>query len=161
MFRNKEFRQFAMVFVLTAAVTVALGFTINTAAGILTAVSTSVFGIAFFLFTKARYRSIARLSNQIDLVLHNADRLDLDELEEGELSILHSEITKMLLRIREQNEALKNEKMYLADSLADIAHQLRTPLTSANLTLSLLEKNPDENEPLFGKQRSCWCVWTG
>ena len=103
MFRNKEFRQFAMVFVLTAAVTVALGFTINTAAGILTAVSTSVFGIAFFLFTKARYRSIARLSNQIDLVLHNADRLDLDELEEGELSILHSEITKMLLRIREQN----------------------------------------------------------
>ena len=146
MFRNKEFRQFAMVFVLTAAVTVALGFTINTAAGILTAVSTSVFGIAFFLFTKARYRSIARLSNQIDLVLHNADRLDLDELEEGELSILHSEITKMLLRIREQNEALKNEKMHLADSLADIAHQLRTPLTSANLTLSLLEKNPDENE---------------
>ena len=135
-----------MVFVLTAAVTVALGFTINTAAGILTAVSTSVFGIAFFLFTKARYRSIARLSNQIDLVLHNADRLDLDELEEGELSILHSEITKMLLRIREQNEALKNEKMHLADSLADIAHQLRTPLTSANLTLSLLEKNPDENE---------------
>lgn len=104
-----------MVFVLTAAVTVALGFTINTAAGILTAVSTSVFGIAFFLFTKARYRSIARLSNQIDLVLHNADRLDLDELEEGELSILHSEITKMLLRIREQNEALKNEKMHLAD----------------------------------------------
>ena len=146
MFRNKEFRQFAMVFVLTAAVTVALGFTINTAAGILPAVSTSVFGIAFFLFTKARYRSIARLSNQIDLVLHNADRLDLDELEEGELSILHSEITKMLLRIREQNEALKNEKMHLADSLADIAHQLRTPLTSANLTLSLLEKNPDENE---------------
>ena len=135
-----------MVFVLTAAVTVALGFTISTAAGILTAVSTSVFGIAFFLFTKARYRSIARLSNQIDLVLHNADRLDLDELEEGELSILHSEITKMLLRIREQNEALKNEKMHLADSLADIAHQLRTPLTSANLTLSLLEKNPDENE---------------
>ena len=135
-----------MVFVLTAAVTVALGFTINTAAGILTAVSASVFGIAFFLFTKARYRRIARLSNQIDLVLHNADRLDLDELEEGELSILHSEITKMLLRIREQNEALKDEKMHLADSLADIAHQLRTPLTSANLILSLLEKDPDEKE---------------
>ena len=52
------------------------------------------------LFTRARYRSIARLSGQIDLVLHHADRLDLDELEEGELSILHSEITKMLLRIR-------------------------------------------------------------
>lgn len=127
MFRNKEFRQFAMVFVLTAAVTIALGFTISTAAGILTAVSASVFGIAFFLFTKARYRSIARLSNQIDLVLHNADRLDLDELEEGELSILHSEITKMLLRIREQNEALKNEKCILPIRLPI------SPISSAHL----------------------------
>ena len=146
MLRNREFRQFAMVFVCTAAATVMFGFIINMAAGILAAFSAAVFGTAFFLFTRARYRSIARLSNQIDLVLHHADRLNLDELEEGELSILYSEITKMLLRIREQNEALKKEKVHLADSLADIAHQLRTPLTSANLTLSLLVKNPDENE---------------
>jgi signal transduction histidine kinase len=52
----------------------------------------------------------------------------------------------MTLRIREQNDALKKEKEHLADSLADIAHQLRTPLTSVNLILSLLENNPDENE---------------
>lgn len=52
----------------------------------------------------------------------------------------------MTLRIREQNDALKKEKEHLADSLADIAHQLRTPLTSANLILSLLANNPDENQ---------------
>jgi signal transduction histidine kinase len=52
----------------------------------------------------------------------------------------------MTLRIREQNDALKKEKEHLADSLADIAHQLLTPLTSANLILSLLANNPDENE---------------
>jgi signal transduction histidine kinase len=52
----------------------------------------------------------------------------------------------MTLRIREQNDALKKEKEHLADSMADIAHQLRTPLTSVNLILSLLENNPDENE---------------
>jgi hypothetical protein len=79
-------------------------------------------------------------------VLHNADHLYIGESDEGELSILHSEITKMMLRIREQNDALKKEKEHLADSLADIAHQLRTPLTSANLILSLLANNPDENE---------------
>ena len=146
MLRNREFRQFAVVYAFTAAVTVILGFIIHWAAGILAVFSAAAFGTAFLLFTRARYRSIARLSGQIDLVLHHADRLDLDELEEGELSILHSEITKMLLRIREQNEALKKEKMHLADSLADIAHQLRTPLTSANLILSLLEKDPDEKE---------------
>jgi signal transduction histidine kinase len=52
----------------------------------------------------------------------------------------------MTLRIREQNAALKKEKERLADSLADIAHQLRTPLTSVNLILSLLENSPNEND---------------
>lgn len=78
-------------------------------------------------------------------VLHNEDYLYINDLEEGELSILQTEITKMTLRIREQNEALKKEKEHLANSLADIAHQLRTPLTSANLVLSLIKNNPDKN----------------
>lgn len=146
MLRNKEFRKFAILFSFITAAAVALGFVINTAAGILTIASAATFGTAFFVFTKARYQSIARISDQIDLVLHNADRLYISESDEGELSILQSEITKMTLRIREQNAALKKEKTHLADSLADIAHQLRTPLTSVNLILSLLENNPDEKE---------------
>ncbi len=146
MLRNREFRQFAILFSIIAIISVILGFTINVTAGIVTVVSAAAFGISFFVYTKARYRSIARISDQIDLVLHNAERIYINELEEGELSILNSEITKMTLRIREQNNALKKEKVHLADSLADIAHQLRTPLTSANLILSLLANNPEENE---------------
>jgi signal transduction histidine kinase len=146
MFRNKEFRRFAVLFSVLAAVAVALGFAVNTAAGILAIASAAAFGTAFFVFTKARYKSIAQISDQIDVVLHNADHLYISESDEGELSILQSEITKMTLRIREQNSALKKEKEHLADSLADIAHQLRTPLTSVNLILSLLENNPDEKE---------------
>ena len=146
MLRNREFRQFAILFSLMAAAAVMLGFAINTAAGILAIASAAAFGTVFFVFTRARYKSIARISDQIDLVLHDDDILVIDELDEGELSILHSEIKKMTLRIREQNDALKKEKEHLADSLADIAHQLRTPLTSANLILSLLANNPDENE---------------
>jgi signal transduction histidine kinase len=115
-------------------------------AGVFAALSAAIFGVAFLIFTKARYRNIARISGQIDLVLHNADHLAVDDFAEGELSILHNEITKMTLRIREQNDALKKDRQHLADSLADIAHQLRTPLTSANLTMSLLAKNPDEAE---------------
>lgn len=110
------------------------------------ALVSAAFGAVFFTFTRARYKSFAQISDQIDLVLHNADYLYISESEEGELSILQSEITKMTLRIREQNEALKKEKSHLAESLADIAHQLRTPLTSANLILSLLKNNPVEQE---------------
>lgn len=146
MLRNKEVRQFAVLFSLIAAISTTLGFVIHPAAGILALASSAAFGTVFFAFTNARYKSLARISNQIDLVLHYADRLYIGESDEGELSILNSEITKMTLRIREQNDALKKEKEHLADSLADIAHQLRTPLTSANLILSLLENTSDENE---------------
>ena len=110
MLRNREFRHFAILFSLIAAAAVALGFAINTAAGILAIAFTAASGTAFFAFTKARYKSIEWISDQIDLVLHNADHLYIGESNEGELSILQSEITKMTLRIREQNEALKKEK---------------------------------------------------
>lgn len=146
MLRNREFRQFAILFSCITAAAMALGFAINRLAGILSICSAVAFGTAFYAFTKARYQSIAQISDQIDLVLHNADRLYIAEAHEGELSILQSEITKMTLRIREQNDALKREKEHLADSMADIAHQLRTPLTSVRLILSSLENSPDENE---------------
>lgn len=146
MFRNREIKQFSILFAVITAVTAAVGFSINTAAGILSFVSAAAFGAAFFIFTKARYKSITQISEEIDHVLHNADHIYISECDEGELSILQSEITKMTLRIREQNDALKREKEHLADSLADIAHQLRTPLTSANLILSLLKNDIDERE---------------
>lgn len=146
MLRNREIRWFTFFFLFISLIIIILAFSNNTVAGIFCSILTIALGILFFLFTKARYKNIASLCEQIDLVLHNADSLYISESAEGELSILQSEITKMTLRIREQNEALKREKEYLADSLADIAHQLRTPLTSANLILSLLEKNMDENE---------------
>lgn len=144
MFRNRELRRFAFIFLLTTAAAVTFGFVISKAAGILVIAFAAAALAAFFVFTNARYKSIERISNQIDIVLHNNERLNFDEADEGELSILYSEITKMTLRIREQNDALKKEKVHLADSLADIAHQLRTPLTSATLILSLLANNADE-----------------
>lgn len=146
MFRNKEILRFAVYFILVAAAAVISGFLLNPAAGWLALVLSAALAAVFFIFTAARYRNIARLSEQIDMVLHNADRIYMEDCDEGELSILQSEIAKMTLRIREQNLALQREKEHLADSLADIAHQLRTPLTSANLILSLLENNPDETE---------------
>lgn len=144
MLRNKEFRRFAVWFGCLSAAAILAGFFLGAVAGVLAIAVCGAFGALFFAFTKARYNSIACLSDEIDLVLHRAEPLSIGEAEEGELSILRSEITKMTLRIREQNNALQREKELLADSLADIAHQLRTPLTSVNLILSLLESSPEE-----------------
>ena len=81
MFRNKEIRQFAGAFLTLAALSVLIGFRLDKAAGILCLISAALFGMLFFAFTHARYQHLAELSQQIDLVLHNADRLTIDTVE--------------------------------------------------------------------------------
>jgi len=112
---------------------------------IMTAVCVALW-FGFYLYRKNLNRSIAKLSEQIHMIMHGYDGYDLHVFKEGEFYILQNEVQKMTLRIREQNDALIKDKQYLADSLADIAHQLRTPLTSANLILSFLERSPNVRE---------------
>ena len=92
-----------------------------------------------FVTSFLRYRRIAALGAELDRRIHAKDVLLLDHMQEGELSILENEINKLLFRLGEQNGELKRDKRYLADSLTDLSHQLRTPLTSMNLICSMLE----------------------
>ena len=52
----------------------------------------------------------------------------------------------MLVRLRDQKDKLEKDRTFLADSIADISHQLRTPLTSINLILSLIEASDTTKE---------------
>jgi len=110
------------------------------------AVCAAFIGI-WLVHTARRYRRIAELSADIDRILHGEDHVSLNDYAEGELGILQSEVHKMTIRLREQKQSLVDDKIYLADSLADISHQIRTPLTSINLLVSFL------SEPNISDQR--------
>ena len=94
----------------------------------------------YLLCMKRRYEDVEKLTQKIDRILHGEDQLELGEYQEGDLEILKDEIYKMTVRLREQNEHLKKEKTFLADALANISHQIRTPLTSVNLMLERIRK---------------------
>ncbi|MDD6012167.1 MAG: HAMP domain-containing sensor histidine kinase [Oscillospiraceae bacterium] len=101
-----------------------------------------VYILAFYLRARRRYLAVTEMTNKLNRILLGEKGLTLNSFCEGELSILENEIQKLLLHLKSQNEALKNERLYLSDSIADISHQIRTPLTSINLILTLLQK-PD------------------
>lgn len=105
-----------------------------------------LFFVLFVWFMKKRYKGIRQLTEDIDRLLNSGYTDSFDACSEGELSILRSEIRKLAVQFRENNDRLTADKIVLSDSLADISHQLRTPLTSINIILSLLgaEKVSDE-----------------
>lgn len=105
----------------------------------------TILNIVHLANTYKRYRRIQELSSDINRILHEDIHVSFDKYEEGELAILESEVQKMVIRLREQQSQLLADKRYLADSIGDISHQIRTPLTSINLLLSFLSE-PDITE---------------
>ena len=89
-----------------------------------------------------RYCEMRRFAGQIDELLHGSDVPEFRHFREGDLEILRDEISKMTIRLKEQSALLKKDKTSLADALADISHQIRTPLTSLNILLERL-KSPE------------------
>ena len=96
-----------------------------------------VLAAVHYYFSIKRYQQIAQLSLSLDKVLHG-NAIQIDEQYEGELSILSDEISKMIIKLNEQTELLQKDKVRLTNAIADIFHQMRTPLTSINLSLTVL-----------------------
>lgn len=136
--RNREIQ---IVLILYAAVTVLLALAVSPMKmpdWLVMVIGGIVYTAIYLIYTHRRYRAIDQLSAAIDRILHGQEQLLISANEEGELSILQNEIHKMTLRLKEAADALQADKLQLVDAIADISHQLRTPLTSMNLTLSLL-----------------------
>ena len=79
----------------------------------------------------------------------------LDRIMEGQYdtlmqhdtgSELEDSIYKAVVLLREEREQAQKAKKNLADNMADLSHQLKTPAASIGLTLSLLKKKACDEE---------------
>ncbi len=99
--------------------------------------------MGYIFYTKKRYREIERLNDYLMRVCTGEYDLDIQDNTEGELSILKNNLYKIILLLRSQNAALQKEKLGLADSLADISHQLKTPLAAMTVMTDILKTETD------------------
>ena len=98
----------------------------------------------FFLsFNKKKDREINKITKCIEEINRKNYALDLDSMSEDELSILKNEIYKTTIMLKEAAENSNKEKLQLKDSLSDISHQLKTPLTSILITLDNIIDDPE------------------
>ncbi|MBR6779923.1 MAG: sensor histidine kinase, partial [Clostridia bacterium] len=138
---NPEIKKFLTATVVISLVLCGIAFFYSTATGVFTLGVALFLMVSFLIFTKQRYNRINSLAENIDRILHGNDTLSIQSYGEGELAILECDVQKMLVRLRDQKDQLEKEKTFLSDSIADISHQLRTPLTSIRLLLSLLQSS--------------------
>ena len=142
MLRNREIQVFITVLLLISGVSFALSaiFVSLPAACFVLGVSLLLIS-ATLIFTKWRYREIDRLSHYLQRISSGDFQLDVRDNDEGELSILKSNIYKVTKMLSEHGAVLHEDKAKLTNAISDISHQLKTPLTSMMVMADLLSDN--------------------
>lgn len=146
------FRQSALLALAMALVVVAAQVSAGSGAATWCAVSGVVALVFFLAVSWSRHRQIHRLTAEIDEVLHGGRSVGFSSCREGDVAVLTNELGKMVARLARTSELLACEKTALADALADVSHQIRTPLTAVGLMLPGIEAADD---PVRRKRAVC------
>ena len=88
-------------------------------------------------------RKISKLNNYTEEVLNNNYMLDIRDNDEGNISKLRNKIYDMTVMLKEKNFLLEQDKIKIEKMIADISHQIKTPLTSLNILTELLYEEKD------------------
>ena len=95
---------------------------------------------------KDQNKEIKKIVKCIEEINKKNYSINIDENSEDELSILKNELYKITIMLKEDAESSKKDKLKLKDSLSDISHQLKTPLTSINIMLDNILDNPEMDD---------------
>ncbi|MCL2665215.1 MAG: HAMP domain-containing histidine kinase [Defluviitaleaceae bacterium] len=93
-------------------------------------------------------KEIRKFSVEIRKII-DGQEVDLRDNREGDWSALKNDVHTLASCASEQAASFKRERDALAETLADISHQIKTPLASMAVMADLLENAPQEKQAEF------------
>lgn len=111
-----------------------------------TIITLIILTIIYLLFSKKekiRKNEIQELVDYLEIINSGNYDIHVDKYNESELSKLRNTIYKTTVLLKEHTEYLQNDRIALKDNLADVSHQLKTPLTSIGLMLESIMEDKD------------------
>ena len=106
----------------------------------------SLFALYYFLKTKEEKR-IKELENLIDRL---GEKNYSIPMVQDEFSILEDKIYKIFIELVEARESLEINSKKQIQNLEDIAHQIKTPITSMIFDLEMIDKDEDNKKEIEG-----------
>jgi signal transduction histidine kinase len=104
------------------------------------------FVLLLVCYQRAVSVQVAGLSAYLRQIEAGDYALDVRDNGEGSFSLLKNDLYKVTVRLREQAELLQKDKTALSNLIADISHQIKTPLTSSVVLADLLAEDPPETD---------------
>ena len=106
--------------------------------------------LVFIYYNKKQKKKMQELEKYCKEIIRGEENLELKTQEEGLDSILKNNIYDMTMMLKEKNKDLQESNQKTEKLIADISHQLKTPLTSLNLMNDLLYTDlPEEKKKEF------------
>ena len=104
-----------------------------------------ILSIIVFKYNHSESKKINEITKYIEEINRGNYKLNIEENTEDELSILKNELYKITIKLKEVAENSQKDKTTLKDSLSDISHQIKIPITSILIMLDNILS--DENMP--------------
>lgn len=95
-------------------------------------------GTVYVTAMRKQRKQLEELETYCEEVLQETAVLDLRNNEEGQFSVLKNKVYDITVLLREKNQSLEKNKKETEQLLADISHQLKTPITSLHMTNEIL-----------------------
>lgn len=108
------------------------------------------FLILFLIYLSKRNKKLKSIDQYLYAILKGDYSLDIRDYKEDDLSLLKDDIYKVTVQLKEAKELLQKEKTTLEEVLANISHQIKTPLTSMYVMNEILLN--DKTDPKMQKE---------
>lgn len=95
---------------------------------------------AFFLYFRRQQNDIEKANDSINSFMNGNTVIQINGYEEGSLSKLFASVNEMATSLNAHIEREKYTKEFLKETISDISHQLKTPLTALRMYNEIIQE---------------------